>query len=200
MTIEEMRKKRAKALADAKAISDAAIADGRVIDGNADMTPEEGAEFDALMATAEQLAGEIANMESAQARGADLQAGLDALNAPAARVSAPEIGNFAESRIGEQSEPLTVVPASVARYSSIRSFSGSDAEMKAFKFGMWVLAANGNHNAQSFCARNGVGVQLATINDQGELIAHTGGTNTAGGYLVPGEFDSDMAILREKYG
>lgn len=72
--------------------------------------------------------------------------------------------------------------------------------MRAFRFGMWVMAANGHEGAQRFCGVNGIGVRKMMINEKGDMVAHTEGVNTQGGYLVPEEFDADMQTLREMFG
>jgi len=78
----------------------------------------------------------------------------------------------------------------VRRYGSLRNFTtGEDAEERAYRFGQWCLAANGNQRSANWCAENGL-----------ELRAHTEGVNASGGFAVPEEFDNDLIDLRERFG
>lgn len=84
-------------------------------------------------------------------------------------------------------QPATIVP----RYGKLRSFTGEDAETRAFRFGQWVLAGPmGNRTAAQWCQQNGVMLSRA----------QTEGVNEKGGFLVPEEFGQDIVQLQEKYG
>ena len=71
---------------------------------------------------------------------------------------------------------------------------GNDAAGKetAFRFGTWCLAAMGHKKSADWAAKNG----LPVIRQK----AHVEGINSAGGFLVPDEFDSELITLREQYG
>ena len=199
-TLKELRQERASALEEAKAIVDKALQEDRKIGENADLTDEEGNAFDALTEKADELQAEIEKMEAAEKRGDRLQAGIASLNQPAPIASVPTMPG---ASIQDEEKPKMVIPAS-AFYGHVKNFSAgasaNENRERAYRFGMWTLAACGNANAQRFCAGHGIGVSPMTITDSGELIAHTEGVNTAGGYLVPEEFDPDMQTLRDKYG
>jgi HK97 family phage major capsid protein len=62
----------------------------------------------------------------------------------------------------------------------------------AWKFGTWALAAMGHGPSISHCKNHGI--QL--IRTKG----HTEGVNSAGGFLVPEEFENELITLREQYG
>ena len=82
------------------------------------------------------------------------------------------------------------VPVSAKRlYGSIKSFQGQDAELKAYRFGQWFMATAGVQSAVDYC--NNTGMPMAVHNE---------GTNTAGGYLLPEEFGTDITRLTLSYG
>lgn len=86
-----------------------------------------------------------------------------------------------------QYEPARSIP----RYERLRSFEGEAAEMRAFRFGQWILAGPcGNNAARIWCQSNGVNLSRA----MNEAV------NEKGGYLVPEEFGSDIVKLMERYG
>jgi len=73
-------------------------------------------------------------------------------------------------------------------YGRIKAFSGNHE--KAYKFGAWCLAAMGHKKSADFCARNGIVLTKG----------HTEGVNSAGGFLVPDQFENELIVLREQYG
>jgi len=194
MTIEEMKEKRIVALEAAKAITDLAKNEDR------DLTEAEADQVDEHLDLAENLAAKIEAADVEAKRQTRLDAGLASLDAPAQRWSSPDpIGG---SMIDEPA-PLVAVPASVPRFGRVQHFSGAtqaEAELKAYKFGMWVCAANGNARAQQFCRDAGMPLVGATITDKGELAINTEGSNSGGGYLVQDEFENDIVRLVETYG
>jgi HK97 family phage major capsid protein len=81
-----------------------------------------------------------------------------------------------------------------SRVTSLKNFkgevNGKSADERAYRFGKWFAGAVvGIDSAKRYCNDHGI-----------ELKAHSEGTNTAGGYLVPHEFSNDLIDLREKYG
>ncbi|MDX6696058.1 MAG: hypothetical protein QOF02_3661 [Blastocatellia bacterium] len=88
-----------------------------------------------------------------------------------------------------------------SRVTRVRNFTGEDAEVRAYRFGMWALGGplaryQGDvptgivKRAQEFCRTNGIALERA----------HTKKENNSGGALVPEEFSADILDLREKYG
>jgi len=78
-------------------------------------------------------------------------------------------------------------------YGRLKSFA-NDAKgaEKAYRFGRWFAAAAGHRKSLDWCKDNGI-----------EMIrtkAHLEGSNSAGGFLVPEEMDSELVVLREQYG
>jgi hypothetical protein len=99
------------------------------------------------------------------------------------------------------------VPAECKRYGQLKAFTaksvgGTDfaPDERAFRFGMWGLAARGNATAKEWCAEHGIGLHEKKFSDELLQKLHSEGTNTAGGYLVPEEFGTDLILLREQYG
>jgi len=90
--------------------------------------------------------------------------------------------------------PAATKTIEFARVASVKNFKGEvggrKSDERAYRFGKWIAAAiGGSDSAKRFCNDHGL-----------ELKAHSEGTNTAGGYLVPTEFSNDMIDLREQYG
>ena len=91
------------------------------------------------------------------------------------------------------------IPATVKRYSSLKHFTGSDADERAYRFGMFCLGVYGKKHAIDFCQRQGIPL----IDGGGESIAvktQRENVNTSSGFLVPDEFQNDLIDLREQYG
>jgi len=188
--LQELKAKRVAALEAAKAIADKAMAEGK------DMTEEQAGQVDTLLASAETLAVEIKQAEKVEERSARLSAGLDSLHVATPRSQLPTPG----ADFGAVS-PEPFIPANVIRGGKLVAFAGesrAQAELKAFRFGMWTLAACGNRRAQAFCINSGLPV--AAVTNKGELAIATEGDNATGGYLVPAEFDADLVRLVESYG
>jgi len=76
-----------------------------------------------------------------------------------------------------------------SRIKNFKDDNNGDAVEKAMRFGHWLLASRGNRKSLNFCDANGI-----------EVKAHTEGVNSAGGFLVPEEFENELISLREQYG
>jgi HK97 family phage major capsid protein len=78
-------------------------------------------------------------------------------------------------------------------YGRLKSFSNDvKGAEKAYRFGRWFAAAAGHRKSLDWCKDQGI-----------EMIrtkAHLEGSNSAGGFLVPEEMDSELVVLREQYG
>jgi HK97 family phage major capsid protein len=91
--------------------------------------------------------------------------------------------------------PATKMAPAIHRpkiWSNLKNFkddNNGDAVTKATRFGHWLLASRGNRKSLNFCDANGI-----------EVKAHTEGINSAGGFLVPEEFENELISLREQYG
>lgn len=83
-----------------------------------------------------------------------------------------------------------IIPASARRYGSLRAFTGPKAELKAYRFGVWFAATVGG---QEWARQRAIDQAIS-------LRVSNEGTNVAGGFVVPDEFDSTIVDLREQYG
>jgi len=83
-------------------------------------------------------------------------------------------------------------PVPKRRYGKLVAFKGTTAEDDAYLSGMFIRATLfKNEQAAEWCRNNGLGVHLK---------AQSEGTNTAGGFLVPTQFETAIIDLREEYG
>ena len=82
------------------------------------------------------------------------------------------------------------VPAwkSARQYGKLKNFAEKET---AWRFGTWCLGAMGHTKSIAFCEANGMALRTK---------AHTEGVNSAGGFLVPDEFESELITLREQFG
>jgi HK97 family phage major capsid protein len=173
MKRDELIAKKSALLAEMEGIVNAA-ADGV-------MTDEQQKSFDGKKAEVEQVTAQVARMDEIAKMQADLEK----------QKVAPSAGRTAPAAKPFDGAEQIVIPASAYR-GSLKNFKGNDAELKAYKAGMWLLAANGNQRASKWCSEHGIGLQW--------LAGQTEGTNTAGGYLVYPEFDNAIIDLRLQYG
>ena len=60
---------------------------------------------------------------------------------------------------------------------------------EAYRFGRFIMAARGHRKSLDWCQSNGIITK-----------GHTESVNSAGGFLVPDEFESSLISLRERYG
>lgn len=92
------------------------------------------------------------------------------------------------------------LPATSCKFGNLAHFKGQKADEKAYRFGRWFLAARGHKTSLQFCKDYGIPVVRMDGNDNIMTKGQTEGTNTAGGFLVPPEFDTDLIDLRLQYG
>lgn len=74
-----------------------------------------------------------------------------------------------------------------------------DADLRAYRFGVWGLAVLGNEWAKSYCADHGIPIQMYIPGDNAIKVAGTN-VNNNGGVLVPEQFGTDIIVLRERNG
>jgi len=87
------------------------------------------------------------------------------------------------------SAPAVVRPKVWGSLKNFKDDSNGDAVDKALRFGHWLMASRGNRKSLNFCDTHGI-----------EVKAHTEGVNSAGGFLVPDEFETELISLREQFG
>ena len=112
-----------------------------------------------------------------------------AVEAALAPKAAPAPRRKAASVAARMSAPAIARPKVWGSLKNFKSDDRGDAVDKALRFGHWLLASKGNRKSLSFCDRHGI-----------EVKAHTEGVNSAGGFLVPDEFETELISLREQYG
>lgn len=98
-----------------------------------------------------------------------------------------------EPRIIQPAQPTASLKDAYTfkRTGKLKAFKGPQAEEKAYRSGMWVKAALfGEEHAKQWCRDQGIQIKAA----------QQGGVNTAGGFLVPEEFEQTIIDLRESYG
>jgi len=144
------------------------------------LTVEQQASFDALNAEGVTTKQQIDNLQAVEVAAA---AAKQVKQSPV--VPAPAVVN-SESIAIPQSEQIRI-PASVRKVSNLKAFKGD--EKSAYSFGQWIRAANGIQSAKQWCGDHGI--MMAVQNE---------GTNSAGGFLVPTQFDNAIVDLRLQYG
>jgi HK97 family phage major capsid protein len=78
-------------------------------------------------------------------------------------------------------------------YGKLKSFKNTREGIdSAYRFGRFCAAAMGHIKSLEWCKTNGVSL----VREK----AHVEGINSAGGFLVPEEMDSELVTLREEYG
>jgi HK97 family phage major capsid protein len=87
------------------------------------------------------------------------------------------------------SAPSIIRPRMWGSLKNFKDDSNGEGVKKAERFGRWLLAQTGHRKSLNWCERNGL-----------EVKAHTEGVNSAGGFLVPDEFETELITLREEYG
>lgn len=81
------------------------------------------------------------------------------------------------------------IPRPSGRLKAFKDDNDGEAVEKAFRFGHFIRAACGSQKSMGFCLDNGIISK-----------AHTEGTDSAGGFLVPDEFETELIKLREQFG
>ncbi len=76
-----------------------------------------------------------------------------------------------------------IIPKSFGR---LKNFND---KAEAYRFGRFLFATCNHAKSADWCARNGI-----------EVKAHSEGNNSAGGFLVPDEFNDTLISLREQFG
>lgn len=72
-------------------------------------------------------------------------------------------------------------------YGKLKGFTNHE---DAFRFGSWAFACLGMAKSKSWCAENGIVIKAA----------NSEGSNLAGGFLVPDEFENSIITLRDTFG
>ncbi len=176
MDVLKLREQAAAAAEAARDIRDKAEVAGR------GMTSEEANEFDSQCKEAERLEQEASRAER-------LDKIEQRLEKPEETKSKPQIST---------GERIEVSGPSLTRFGQLRAFKGPKAEIDAYRSGRFLAATLFGHAAsRQWCREHGVEIRMDTDVDKramGESI------NTAGGFIVPDEFERSIIDLREQYG
>lgn len=176
MTVIELKEKAVAEAEEARAIKDKADQEAR------GMTQEEADLFDNHLKESERLEKEAERQEK-------LEAAERRLNEPQERKSTPELANGAR---------IDVVKPDLFRFGQLRAFKGPKADADAYRCGRFLAATVFNHAAsRQWCRDQGVEMRIQT---EAEDRAMGEGINTAGGFVVPDEFEQSIIDLREEYG
>jgi HK97 family phage major capsid protein len=177
-TVTELKQERATLVAQAEEILDAADTGDRV------MSTDEIAKYDAAVTRVTEMNSDIERrmkLETATAPKFD--------QAPTPRGQPNTKPNDQDGDPIINPQGRVEIPRS---YGKLVAFAKTtEGEKNAYRAGMWLYATiYGNQNAKEWCRKNGVGVRSALSE----------GVNTAGGALVPEEFERSIIDLREDYG
>jgi HK97 family phage major capsid protein len=179
--LSELKSEREEAVSEMEQIPVQAEVEAR------DVSDEEQARFDALDAECEKLALAIRTEESLLRRRAEVEAAKVPESAGRATPPVKPVSPLPASAGTNPGQ--IVVPATVKRWGNLTAFRGPAADIKAYKAGMFYLAAAGHDGA------------AAWLRDKGILAAaQVENVNTRGGYLVYDELDNAIIDLRDPYG
>lgn len=138
---------------------------------------------------------ELKAVDAVEAMRTETKAREDFLHTPAGGAVEPEDGKQVKS---------VVLPA-MARCAKATNFKdrpagfglpAMSAQEQAYRFGKWFLGALlKSETSIAFCKEQGI-----PIRRDPDTKSHTEGVNTAGGFLVPEEFEATLIDLREMFG
>lgn len=108
----------------------------------------------------------------------------------------------AEDVTGERKAKPFTIPATVKRFGSLSFFKGAkdgiDADVRAYRFGMWGLAQLSMQMPNRYRFKNAV--DFFNENENRWATAHSSNNASGAHNLIPAEFGTDMIDLREQYG
>lgn len=178
MTLEQLKEQMLAAAEAARAITDKAEAEGR------SMTEEEATEFENQLGKAERLKREYDRRQRLEQMEAKLET-------PVETKSKPELDTGARIEVDPGGPKLY-------RYGELRAFKGPKAQIHAYRSGRFLASVLFGHAAsRQWCREHGVEIRQDMSVDSRALSE---GVNTAGGFLVPDEFEQSIVDLREEYG
>ena len=154
-----------------------------------DMTDEQLKQFNDLKAEASGLKTKIEQAETFLKDKAEAERIVNAAPAVLPRKTADWVGNINPAK---EPDNIITIPARAQRWSTnLKSFTGADARVQAHKAGMFLKAIFAkDQSAIDFCRQHGMQISANM----------TEGTNSAGGYLVPEEYETSIIKLVEQYG
>lgn len=144
------------------------------------LSEEQQTQFDALKKEGTTVKQQIDNLEAVEKAAAQAEKVRQPVK------TEPVVMSMPAATTSPVAETIKI-PATVRRGYNLKAFKQDDE--KAFAFGQWVRAACGIPNAINWCNTHGV-----------NMAVHNEGTNSAGGYLVPIQFDNNIISLVNEYG
>ena len=176
MTVLELREKAASEAEEARAIKDKADQESR------GLTEDEATAFDKHLREAERIEKEADRQERLEATEARL-------NKPKPTATKPELAD---------GKRIELLGPKLFRYGELRAFKGPQAEMNAYRSGRFLAATIFQHaGSRQWCRDHGIELRIDSEIDERAMAE---GINTAGGFLVPDEFEQSIIDLREQYG
>ena len=117
----------------------------------------------------------------------------DAMSEEKPEETAKSVASEVRAAIRDEIAKSASKPAKLVKVESpkvhgrLRAFKSVD---EAYRFGRWAMACMGSKKSAQWCADHDVLVTKG----------HIEGSNTAGGFLVPDEFENSLITLRDQYG
>ena len=117
----------------------------------------------------------------------------DAMSEEKPEETAKSVASEVRAAIRDEIAKSASKPAKLVKVESpklhgrLRAFKSVD---EAYRFGRWAMACMGSKKSAQWCADHDVLVTKG----------HVESTNTAGGFLVPDEFENSLINLRDQYG
>ena len=117
----------------------------------------------------------------------------DAMSEEKPEENAKSVASEVRAAIRDEIAKSASKPAKLVKVESpkvhgrLRAFKSVD---EAYRFGRWAMACMGSKKSAQWCADHDVLVTKG----------HIEGSNTAGGFLVPDEFENSLINLRDQYG
>lgn len=168
------------------------------------LSAEQETAFEALKSKAASIKTQIANYEQlavAQAEAARIAAAPNAALGRQVGSDATILDDPAAAA-GVATAEQNKVPAECKRWAGrLRSFKGPNAEINAYKAGMFFAATLcGNRYAAQYCKDHGIGTRMTQLDETQIQSLHQEGINTTGGYLVFDEIERSIIRLVEEFG
>jgi len=152
------------------------------------LTEEQEAQFDSLKSEFDSVVKSIDKAEQLEKARQD--------NDAQAKRPAPARERIVPLNLEERtpsSDSKIKLPAEVRKNYNLKAFTGEDGSEKAYSFGMYVKACNGDFEASRWCYDHGISVKKFET-------AHNSTTDSQGGYLVPIIYSDIMASITYNYG
>ena len=195
LSVKELREQIAAEDAKVQAILDVSTGDDR------EPTEDEQAGIDAIMGVGVKgsdgyRAGTIEKLEEKKARAQKIE---DRQKQLILDGKASDQTPSVPGAVAGDAKPKVIIPAACRRRTP-KVFTGAGALENAYWSGQWFAGLCGNEFAKKRCEENGLTYSKSDGRDLRPQAALSESSNTAGGYLVPEEFEAAVIDLREQYG